>query len=59
MSSRRSGGYHSGDDRRGAPQLSAFALQGEDGFTQPDPAPVTGFSEEQALEHIDALYRTA
>jgi len=39
--------------------LSAFALQGEDGFTQPDPAPVTGFSEEQALEHIDALYRTA
>ena len=38
--------------------LSAYAVQGEDGFTQPQP-PATGFTEEQALEHIDALYRTA
>ena len=36
--------------------LSAYAVQGEDGFTQPQP-PATGFTEEQALEHIDALYR--
>jgi RNA polymerase sigma-70 factor (ECF subfamily) len=38
--------------------LSAYAVQGEDGFTQSQP-PATGFTEEQALEHIDALYRTA
>src|SRR5947199_3377585 len=38
--------------------LSAYAVQGEDGFTQPLP-PATGFTEEEALAHIDALYRTA
>jgi RNA polymerase sigma-70 factor (ECF subfamily) len=40
--------------------LSTFALPGEDGLTgSGPPAQATGFGEEQALEHIDALYRTA
>lgn len=40
--------------------MSAHALQGEDGLARPElPATVSTFSEEQALAHIDALYRTA
>jgi len=40
--------------------MSAHALQGEDGLARPElPATATGYSEEQALEYIDALYRTA
>jgi RNA polymerase sigma-70 factor, ECF subfamily len=38
--------------------MSAHTLQGEDGFAGAEP-PAMGFTEEQALEHIDALYRTA
>jgi len=40
--------------------LSTFALQGEDSVAGSEPPlGATGFSEDQALEHIDALYRTA
>src|SRR3954453_23193727 len=39
-------------------RLSAFPAPSDDGATA-SPPPATGFTEEQALEHIDALYRTA
>jgi RNA polymerase sigma-70 factor, ECF subfamily len=40
--------------------VSAFALSGDGDLAGSEPAAeATGFSEEAALEHIDALYRTA